>query len=90
MTDTQLKRRRIVVTQDDLVQGQSGPWCPIELAMIRQGIQVSHVGHFTAILKSGARYPLPQRVTEFINAYDENRHPKPIIFYLDLADAARI
>jgi len=92
-----MSKRRIVVTRRDLDEGRSGPWCPIELAMIRQGIPIDHVGSLTYRfrvmrddpLRLGPVLPLPERAVQFVALYDAGVpiSVTPIIFYMEVPDA---
>lgn len=78
-------RRKITVTEQHLIDGQTGAFCPIELAAQAQGIRIS-IGTLTYKIE-GRAIALSKRMRDFVHAYDNSHNhpmPKPTSFYLEV------
>lgn len=79
-------RRRITVTEQDLVNGHPQPHygthCPIELAAQRVDCYI-RVGMETYTYRNMV-YPLTKRMRDFVRKYDNAVPVKPTTFYLEI------
>lgn len=79
-------RKKITVTEQHLIDGQTGAFCPIELAAQDQDIHIT-VGTFTYRTADSRTLSLSKRMRDFIHAYDNSHNhpmPKPTSFYLEI------
>lgn len=79
-------RRKITVTEQHLIDGQTSAFCPIELAAQDIGIHIT-IGTFTYRTADSRTLLLSKRMKDFVIAYDNSHNhpmPKPTSFYLEI------
>lgn len=73
------------VTQDDIEQGRSGPWCPIELALMRIGYKHPRIYATSMRLeKEYAEFPLDKALVDWIYKFDSNEPVEPFTNALEV------